>query len=462
MLHIRLIIFALVFVVVANATSSGSNNTCATGLSLVACDVESSRCMVPCNTDELWVNACEEKATCFQCRQKTWCNGLTYNDCPISMGSPTGSTEPGNCTCHRGHIQTASICTVCPEGSWCDLDGQHSCPTGMTSNLASVTQEDCYCLDTYNGTVNCADRANTTHHRCNAGYAFTGVQVDSNTGVEFDFCQDCASNFYCDGTSHFDCPTQDMGVQYTYGKQTYADCFCPYGYTTLYGQGPCVPCSNRTGLNISKLQWTSGVNCEELEMSKVTFTTTLNVPLAEFNSKREEYVTGVAQALWVPLASVVIGQVSETTSVRRLLSTTITVVNTVTIPTDDAQVVSTAVTSNNLAVALTSRSMAVATVSTATVSPVSPVSTVLVQIVTDTADTPQPQSDTLGLYIVLISCGAFFLLLCGVVAWCLYTRHYTHAYTPSSIENIDPLPDYVKQSQPQAPTQGLHTTYAFA
>ena len=412
MVRTKSIVFALAFVVIANATSSGSNNTCSTGFSWLAC---ASSCVASCNPDELLIHACEEKATCFQCRQKTWCDGLTYNDCPTSMGSPTGSTEPSNCTCHRGHTQNASICTVCPEGSWCDRDGQHSCPNGMTSNLASVTQEDCYCLDTYNGSITCADRTNTTHHRCDAGYAFTGVQVDSNTGVEYDFCQDCASNYYCDGTSHFDCPTQDLGVQYTFGKQTYADCFCPYGYTTLYGQGPCVLCPNGGVLNVSKLQWTRGVNCESLEMSKVTFTTTLVSQVADFNSKREEYVTGVAQALWVPLASVVIGQVSESPSARRLLSTTIVVVNTVTVPTADAQTVSAAVTSTNLTNALSSRAIAVQTVSTTTV----------VTVSVEKIDDPQNTQ----LIAILASCGALFVLVSGVAAWSIYNRHKNHAYS---------------------------------
>ena len=297
----------------------------------------------------------------------------------------------------------------------------------MTSNLASVTQQDCYCLDTYNGSVSCTDRANTTHHRCDAGYAFIGVGVDPITDVEYDSCLDCASNYYCDGSNHFECPTQDLGVQYTFGKQTYADCFCPYGYTTLYGQGPCVKCPNSGVLNASKILWTRGVNCKAIEMSNVTFTTSLSSSNTEFNSKRNDYVTGVAQALWVPLASVIVGQVSEPLSTRRLLSTTIVVVNTVTVPSNDAQFVSNAVNSKNITDALASRGMAVLTVSTPTVS------ILMVGNVEHPSDSTLSQSD-ISLVIVLILCGAFFVLLVAVLVWRLYTRYEPSGYT--SFQNL--------------------------
>jgi len=150
-------------------------------------------------------------------------------------------------------------------------------------------------------------------------------------------------------------------------------------------------------------------------MSTVTFTTTLVVSLTEFNSKRDEYVTGVAQALWVPLASVVIGQVSENPSARRLLSTIIVVVNTVTVPTDDAQTVSTAVTSNNLDNALSSRAIAMQTVSTTTV----------VTLSVEKLDDPQNTQ----LVAILASCAALFLLVSGVAAWSIYNRHKNHAYS---------------------------------
>jgi hypothetical protein len=427
MLIVKLILFVSGFVI-ANATS---NDTCEHGLSSIECSGV-SRCVTPCNTTaEFMENVCEPNEVCYPCRQGGWCDSLAYHSCPQTMASPPGSTDLNNCTCHRGHIKNGSTCTVCPEGSWCDSDGQHSCPSGMTSNLASVVQEDCYCLDTYNGSVNCADRANTTHHRCNNGYGFNGVQIDHDTGVAFDNCENCKSNYYCDGTNYLECPTQDLGVQYTYGKQTYADCFCPYGYTTLYGQGPCVKCPNSGVLNVSKLLWTRGVNCESLKMSKVTFTTSLSLSLTEFNSKREDYVTGVAQALWVPLASVVVGQVSDSLSVRRLLSTTIVVVNTVTIPSEDAQFVSTAVNVKNLTDALASRAMAVVTVSAPTVS------IQIVEKVEDPSDSALIQSDNgigIGLVIVLISCVSVFVVLVGIVLWRVYNKHKPNGYT--SFENL--------------------------
>ena len=183
-------------------------------------------------------------------------------------------------------------------------------------------------------------------------------------------------------------------------------------------------------MNVSKLQWTSGVNCEALEMSKVTFTTTLVSQVADFNSKREEYVTGVAQALWVPLASVVIGQVSENPSARRLLSTIIVVVNTVTVPSDDAQFVSTAVNVKNLTDALASRAMAVVTVSVPTVS------IQIVEKVEDPSDSAL-QVDTgigIGLVIVLISCVSVFVVLVGIVLWRVYNKHKPNDYT--SFENL--------------------------
>jgi hypothetical protein len=156
----------------------------------------------------------------------------------------------------------------------------------------------------------------------------------------------------------------------------------------------------------------------------------LSLSLTEFNSKREDYVTGVAQALWVPLASVVVGQVSDSLSVRRLLSTTIVVVNTVTIPSEDAQFVSTAVNVKNLTDALASRAMAVVTVSAPTVS------IQIVEKVEDPSDSAL-QIDTgmgIGLVIVLISCVSVFVVLVGIVLWRVYNKHKPNGYT--SFENL--------------------------
>jgi hypothetical protein len=83
-------------------------------------------------------------------------------------------------------------------------------------------------------------------------------------------------------------------------------------------------------------------------MSTVIFTTTLSMSLAEFDTKRVEYVTGMAQALSVSVDSVTIGLVTDVASARRLLATTISVETLVTVPSGNLQNIAAAATSDNM------------------------------------------------------------------------------------------------------------------
>jgi hypothetical protein len=164
------------------------------------------------------------------------------------MGSPIGSSEIGNCTCHVGHMwgTNESTCLVCPEGSWCDINGQHSCPSGTTSNPAGQSHEDCYCLDDYTGDLNCTARINTTNHRCDPGYIYDGPRWDSSKGLYYDSCSGCLKSYWCDGVDHFDCPTWTIGsaVIHNYAAKSFDDCFCPLGYISDNGQetNKCIAC----------------------------------------------------------------------------------------------------------------------------------------------------------------------------------------------------------------------------
>lgn len=413
------------------AAGAAADATCGAGLSRFT-NLNADCCVVPCNTTaEFKQNPCEPADICYPCTQGTLCDGVSYRDCPSGMLSPRGSTVEGDCSCHQGHIQDGANCTVCPEGSWCDGSGAQSCPSGMTSNLASVAQEDCFCPEGYTGAADCAGRENATHHRCNPGYFFEGVD-SSIPGAPFDKCDVGASNYWCDGTACFDCPTEDQGVSYTYGKTSYAECFCPFGYTTLVDQGPCVPCPPDGVQNASKALWTRGVNCAVTFMSVVSFTATLEVPLTEFDARRAEYTAAVAESLWVPVGAVDVAQAADGgaasgAGARRLLapaSTTTNVRSTVTVPTVDAAFVVNAATSESLTRVLAARTgLRVATVSAvesasvgAPANPGAPAST--------------PAEGASSIAVPAIAVSATVLVLFGAtVAWYRYQPRKTGGYS---------------------------------
>ena len=444
----RSTLLVLALATAADATSSGANNattTCGAGLSLLQCPAgpqAGDKCVAACETPaEFLPHACTSMATktaCWPCMGGYWCDGMYQHTCPLGMGSPRGSTDAGQCTCHRGHLQNASTCTVCPEGSWCDGDGEHSCPSGTTSRLASVAQEDCYCLGNYTGGLDCAGRDNATHHRCDAGYHFKGVEADPATGAGYDSCQWCASNYWCDGTDYSECPTGDMGVQFTYGKQSYADCFCPFGETTAVMMGPCVPCPPDGVQDVDTQLWTRGVNCAVTNMSAVTFTATLAVPLAEFNAQRAEYAAGVAQALWVAVGNVAVAEAAQTAAAsgagqRRLLlapTATITVASTVTVPSADAAFVAAAATPANLARALAARSMTV-----------SAVSAPAVEILPPAGSTPPPEEDEEDgdgdmLLLVALAVSGGVLLVLAALVWGFACRNNNNAHSSDAYARV--------------------------
>ena len=300
----------------------------------------------------------------------------------------------------------------------------------MTSNLASVAQEDCFCTEDYTGALDCTGRANVTHHRCDAGYTYIGRRTGYYTGVEYDDCSICSSGDYCDGTSHFQCPTEDLGVMYTFGKKTYADCFCPFGYTLLTGDGSCVPCPPDGVQNASTAEhlWTRGVNCAVTNMSVVSFTTTLAVSVDEFNAKRGEFAIGVAQALWVPVGTVAVGQASETAAgQRRLLApASVDVTSAVTVPTADAAFVVAATTPENLARALGTRALTVAAVSAPTQEVQNPAGSTPANSGTPTTEatssTPTPGAgdddpSSSSMLVIIVAVSGAGLLVVGAIVW---------------------------------------------
>ena len=228
-----------------------------------------------------------------------------------------------------------------------------------------------------------------------------------------------------------------MGVAYTFGKKTYADCFCPFGYTTLVGQGPCVPCPpDGVQPNGSTQLQARGVNCAVTNMSVVTFIATLVVPLAEFNAKRGEYAMGVAEALWVPVGTVAVGEASEAAAAagrrRGGGGASVDVASTVTVPTADANFVATAVTPENLARTLAVQgSLTVAAVSVpglAAVQRPGPPPAALHPDPTPAAEPdvdppPNADDDTMGMVAAVAVSASVLLLLGAIVAWCsLKTR----------------------------------------
>jgi hypothetical protein len=190
----------------------------------------------------------DDNTDCVECRSESWCDGTDYHNCPGGMGSPMGSSEIGNCTCHVGHIRNESTCLVCPEGSWCDINGQHSCPNGTTSNPAGQSHEDCYCLDDYTGDLNCTARINTTNHRCDPGYRYDGPRWDDSSGIRiyYDYCQACNPTYWCDGMDYFQCPDWTVGsaIIHNYVAKSFDDCFCPLGYISDNGNqdNKCIAC----------------------------------------------------------------------------------------------------------------------------------------------------------------------------------------------------------------------------
>ena len=184
------------------------DTTCATGYVLTACGSRGeSRCQKKqCDIGYYReFNGCED--SCVICRPGYFCNGGGLKSCNVdytmmSLMSPPGSSEEGNCSCHDGHTRNGSACQVCPEGSFCDKSGQHKCPDGMTSNLASSSQQHCFCLENYTGTLNCDERRNSIHHRCNNGF------IDQRLNG----CKACDPGYVCDGSEEYrNCPDGTFG-----------------------------------------------------------------------------------------------------------------------------------------------------------------------------------------------------------------------------------------------------------
>jgi hypothetical protein len=208
-------------------------------------------------------------------------------------------------------------------------------------------------------------------------------------------------------------------VSYRYGKTSYAECFCPFGHTTLVDQGPCVPCPPDGVQNASKQLWTRGVNCAVTNMSVVSFTATLAGSVDEFNAKRGGFAMGVAQALWVPFATVAVGQASEATAgQRRLLAPASVVVSSaVTVPTADAQFVLAATTPENLARALGARALTVAAVSVPGVAQVQSPPDSTPAAAPDAADAAEEGGPASTLVIAIAVSAAGLLAAGAALAW---------------------------------------------
>jgi hypothetical protein len=154
-----------------------------------------------------------------------------------------------------------------------------------------------------------------------------------------DVCKPCPIDNYCSNESMHTCPENQVSPM---------------------GSGFLLNCTNEVSVDSSSTPLFSTTPGPALSMSTVSFTTTMTMSLATFDStKREQYVVALAQALSTPVANVAIGLVTENVSRRRLLVTTIEVETTATVPAEDAESVSAAVTAENINGALASTGMAI-------------------------------------------------------------------------------------------------------
>ena len=143
-------------------------------------------------------------------------------------------------------------------------------------------------------------------------------------GNEQGVCQLCPVDYYCLNTELNTCPP---GTTSPLGSNSLGDCTTNQGApATTTTPGP-----------------------QTVELSTVTFTVTLQLTLAEFNSTvREAYIEGVATALSTQVSNVAIGAVTEVVARRRLLSTSIEVETVVTVPSTEAESLANATTAENL------------------------------------------------------------------------------------------------------------------
>lgn len=377
MVNFKTLIFILGFIVV-KATYSESN--CDTGHSLIECGDGEARCAVACVAGEFMSTGSCTTLDCKECIATSWCDGLDYYMCPNTMKSQPGSINADDCVCHGGHTLNGDTCPICPEESWCDGIEANICPVGTTSNLASRSGEDCYCLDGYTGDIDCAQRTNTSHSRCDPGYAHQGVDTNSD-GEEIDMCQLCASSYWCDGTDYFNCPTESPAMYSSYGKSSYDECFCPLDYISGYAGSPCIPCPggswcDRDGEHSCPTGTTSSPgnsnpNCVAHPtptgiISTVEFTVSIEMGLGDFQGDvRDRFVQGVADALEVDVSNIAIKSVTQKQlTQRRLLAESIDVVVTAKVPRDAVESVAASVTNENLSSVFSGGEFAVSNVST--------------------------------------------------------------------------------------------------
>jgi hypothetical protein len=179
-----------------------------------------------------------------------------------------------------------------------------------------------------------------------------GILYTVSPVIGGDVCELCPVNNYCTNMSIYACPENQfsrLGSEYltncTSGTSTTTTTTTP-DFTTSTPT-PVFTTSTPTPV------FTTTPEPETPSVSTVTFTATLLMSLAAFDStKREAYVAGVAVALSLPTSSVTIGLVTENVARRRLLATTVDVETIVTVPSEDTGSVSTAVTPENLNSAL--------------------------------------------------------------------------------------------------------------
>ena len=142
-------------------------------------------------------------------------------------------------------------------------------------------------------------------------------------GLEQGICQICP-------TDHF-CTASELNA-------------CPPGATSLVGSNSLGDCVNAQ---------TTTTPTAQITESTVTFTASLQMTLAEFNSTvRDAYVNGVALALSIQVYDVAIGTVTEVVARRRLLTTSIEVETILTVPSSEAETMANLTTTDSLSVGL--------------------------------------------------------------------------------------------------------------
>ena len=301
-----------------------------------------------------------------------------------------------------------NVCVMCTEGHWCDKKHEFDCPNGTTSQAGSRSEMNCYCTPGYNGSgsnsaINCEERTYATHSPCNVGYFYNANGT----------CHICSPGDWCDGEEQKIC---DRGLSSPSGSSSSDDCTC-----------------------------SPGVNRSECSAT-VTFTVTLGMTIEEFDLENQtRYIATVARTVSVPVTSVYIDITSESTPIRRLLSSRTMVQTTIIV--QEVHATSAITNAMGVQVALNSDGMPAESMSTVTV------------VYINTVKNEEEPDNTL---MIILAVSACLIIIGGIAAFVYVKIHgdshkyektqdvlpytpppYTPVYTYDSTHDYGPVRDYV-------------------